>query len=213
MQKYMKSTMPYLGIMSTPLREICGSVFLRFPLELNAYRATSLSLWRGASFREERYAAIQLSGFKAYRSFQTPTLIPMYEEMIVAGAWWDYVDTIAIDRIGPILRTHRAEMTPILRSWSTDGDMWKRRTAIIAQVGLKDKVDFDLLVPAIVPNLADREFFIRKAIGWALRQDAKRFPERVEMFVRQNEDRLSGLSRREALKGIGYGRASQAAGT
>ena len=92
-------------------------------------------------------------------------------------------------------------------AWSTDPDMWLRRTSIICQLGARESIDLDLLTACIEPNLADREFFIRKAIGWSLRQHAGTDAAWVQDYVRRNEDRLSPLSRREALKNVGEGAA------
>jgi len=94
-------------------------------------------------------------------------------------------------------------MKPLMRRWSTDPSMWKRRVSIICQLGFKKDTDLELLYGNIEPNLGDREFFIRKAIGWALRQYAWTDPSEVARYVRANESRLSVLSRREALKNIG----------
>ena len=90
-----------------------------------------------------------------------------------------------------------------MRRWSTDANMWKRRVSIICQLRFKGDTDLELLYRNIEPNLADREFFIRKAIGWALRQYAWTDPKEVARYVRGHEAQLSGLSRREALKNIG----------
>ena len=87
--------------------------------------------------------------------------------------------------------------------WSTDGNLWKRRSSIICQVSFKRGTDLELLYACIEPNLAGGDFFIRKAIGWALRQYAWSDPDEVRRYVSTNEARLSGLSRREALKNIG----------
>ncbi|GAB3151329.1 DNA alkylation repair protein [Amycolatopsis stemonae] len=203
MQAYMKSAMPFRGVAS-PER----SAFLKGVLadhivpDRVKYSATVLELWRTAEFREERYAAIALSGHRAYRRWQDPDLVPMYEEMIVSGAWWDYVDELAIRRIGPILRSHRPELTRLMLRWAADHDLWRRRTAIICQVGAKEETDTDLLVRAIEPAIAEPEFFLRKGIGWALREYAKTSPDWVRSFV-DDHPGLSGLSRREALKHIG----------
>jgi AcrR family transcriptional regulator len=83
-----------------------------------------------------------------------------------------------------------------------DPNLWRRRSAIIHQIGAKETTDRELLVDCLLPNLADREFFIRKAIGWALRQYARIEPDWVRGFVAEHEDRMSGLSRREALKHV-----------
>lgn len=91
----------------------------------------------------------------------------------------------------------------LMRKWSTDPDMWKRRVSIICQLRFKRDTDLDLQYANIEPNLEDKEFFIRKAIGWALRQYAWTDPQEIARYVRANESRLSVLSRREALKNIG----------
>jgi 3-methyladenine DNA glycosylase AlkD len=93
-------------------------------------------------------------------------------------------------------------MRPVIRKWSTDNDLWKRRVSIICQISFKKDTDLDLLYANIEPNLSDRNFFIRKAIGWALRSYAWTDPDEVVRYVVANEPRLSGLSRREALKNV-----------
>jgi 3-methyladenine DNA glycosylase AlkD len=90
-----------------------------------------------------------------------------------------------------------------MRVWSTDASLWKRRVSIICQVSFKKETDLELLYANIEPNLGDRDFFIRKAIGWALRAYAWTDPKEVARYVSEHASRLSGLSRREALKNIG----------
>jgi hypothetical protein len=94
-----------------------------------------------------------------------------------------------------------------MHRWSRDPVLWKRRSAILCQLGFKERTDLSLLYDCIEPNLDDTEFFIRKAIGWALRQYAWTDPIEVRRYVRELGDRLSPLSRREALKNIGAGSA------
>ena len=202
MQAYMKSTMPYYGVTSPRVEAVCKLVFAEHPFpSCVEWRAAILELWRGARYREERYAAIRLVSFKAHRECWTPALIPMLEEMIVTGAWWDYVDALA-QVIGGLLRTHPGEIRPLMRTWSRDENLWKRRVSIICQISFKRDTDLELLYANIRPNLADRDFFIRKAIGWALRDYAWADPGEVVRYVAANEARLSGLSRREALKNV-----------
>jgi len=90
-----------------------------------------------------------------------------------------------------------------MRAWSEDKDIWKRRVSIICQISFKRHTDLELLYANIEPNLADRSFWIRKAIGWSLRAYAWTNPREIARYVAANESRLSGLSRREALKNIG----------
>ena len=79
------------------------------------WSATVRELWHGAAFREERYAAIDFTGHRLYRSYQRPEALPLYEELIVTGAWWDYVDEIAVRRVGPILRAEPDAVAPLMR--------------------------------------------------------------------------------------------------
>jgi 3-methyladenine DNA glycosylase AlkD len=185
------------------MRAISNRIIGAYPLSTcDEWRAAVLELWRGAGFREERYAAIELLGDRRHRECRTPDVMPVYEELITTGAWWDYVDGVAT-HVGRLLRSHPEEVRPVMRAWSADQDMWKRRVSIICQISFKKETDRDLLYANIEPNFADRNFFIRKAIGWALRSYAWTEPEEVARYVAANESRLSGLSRREALKNIG----------
>lgn len=213
MQAYMKSAMPYCGVQTQPLRELRRRVFAAHPLpDHETWRDTALALWRDARFREERYCAIGLTGFKAYEPFQTLATLPLYEEMIVTGAWWDYVDGIASDRLGPLLWRYPAAMKRRMRQWSRCENLWKRRAAILCQLTFKADTDLELLYDCIRPNLADREFFMRKAIGWALRQYAWTDPAEIVRYVREHAAGLSPLSRREALKNVRPGAAAPSRG-
>lgn len=204
MQAYMKSAMPYLGVSAGPLRQVCKRAFHDLTwADGAAWQAEVLALWRGARFREERYAAIELTGVRAAKAFQTIDALAMYEEMIVSGAWWDYVDPIAGQRLWTLLQNDRAAMKAAMLAWSRDADMWKRRSAILCQLRAKAATDLPFLYACIAPSLDSKEFFLRKAIGWALRQYAWTDPAEVRRYVAEHTDRLSGLSRREALKNIG----------
>lgn len=203
MQAYMKSAMPYLGVQTPSLRKVCRTVFADLEFSnSDEWRTRVLGLWRAAKFREERYAAIALTGHKRAATFQTPAAMAVYEELIVTGAWWDFVDDIASHRVGPILARFPIPMRRKMLAWSRCGDMWKRRTAILCQLGFKHATDVDLLYACIEPSLESQEFFLRKAIGWALRQYAWSNPKEVRRYVRVNRGRLSALSYREAIKNI-----------
>ena len=203
MQAYMKSAMPYRGVSAPVLKRLCREVFAAHPLATaSLWQRVVLELWRHASYREERYAAVLLTQAPAYRAFQTLSSVPMLEEMIVSGAWWDFVDTLASRNLGDILRAEPRRMKPLMRRWARDADMWKRRSALLCQLGFKRDTDLDLLYDCIEPNLSHKDFFIRKAIGWALRQYAWTDPKEVRRYVKANKDRLSPLSVREALKNV-----------
>ena len=205
MQRYMKSAMPYYGVSAPVQKQVWREVFAAHPLDSCAeVGEAAMDLWRGARYREERYAAVALTDLRRYDDCQTMTAVPLYEEMIVTGAWWDYVDVLASHHLGAVLRHDPARMKPLLRRWARAGDsLWQRRAAILSQLRFKDDTDLALLYDCLEPNLADREFFIRKAIGWALRQYAWTDAREVRRYVAGNRSRLSPLSIREALKNAG----------
>jgi 3-methyladenine DNA glycosylase AlkD len=204
MRAYMKSAMPYRGVSSPEQKAIWRRVFPRHDLSSRAeWEDVALTLWRAATFREERYAAIALTDLRTYAAHRTMPSIPMFEEMIVSGAWWDLVDAIATHQLGDVLRADRPQMSTLMRRWSRDSDMWKRRAAILCQIRFRRDTDLALLYDCIEPNLSDQQFFVRKAIGWALRQYAWVDPREVKRYVKENRERLSGLSVREALKNAG----------
>ena len=206
-QRYMKSAMPYRGLTSPELRALLRPLLADpslAPASPREWEADVRALWDGAAYREERYAAVALTGHRVARAWQDPDALELYRHLVVTGAWWDYVDVLAADRVGPILLRHRSIVTPLLRVDAVDAHLWVRRTAILAQLKHREETDLELLSDVIDANLGGssfgQEFFIRKAVGWALRQHARVDPQWVRAFVEARSDRLSGLSRREALK-------------
>ncbi|HYN68387.1 MAG TPA: DNA alkylation repair protein [Ornithinibacter sp.] len=206
-QRYMKSAMPYRGLTSPELRALLRPLLADAslaPASREAWEADVRALWDDAAYREERYAALAVTGHRAARPWQDPQSLGLYRHLVETGAWWDYVDLVAADRVGPILLRHRDVVTPEMRSFAVDDHLWVRRTAILAQLKHREETDLDLLTDVVDANLEGSrfggEFFVRKAIGWALRQHARVDPEWVRAFVEARGDRLSGLSRREALK-------------
>ncbi len=200
MQAYMKSAMPYLGVPMPVVRKTVSALIRTFPFDSVAQlRSTAQLLWRTASVREQRYSASMLTEAELARGEWS--LLPLYEEMISTGAWWDHVDALA-HRSLELLQAHRADMEEVIRRWSTDPDFWFRRSAIISQLGAKNATDTGLLATVITANKADQEFFIRKGIGWALRDYAKTNPGWVLDFTTAYAGELSPLSLREALRNI-----------
>ena len=200
-QAYMKSAMPFYGLRLPQVRSICREVFDGEATTCEEWKATILELWRGARRREERYAAMYMLNLRRHADCLSPRDMPMLEELVVTGAWWDHVDELAMV-VGDLLRRFPKPMRALMRRWSTDPNLWKRRVSIICQLRFKGDTDLDLLYANIEANLHDRDFFIRKAIGWALRQYAWTDPGEVARYVRAHENQLSGLSKREALKNI-----------
>jgi len=206
MQAYMKSALPFRGVPSPERTKLLRGLFeLHRQADRATWESTVRTLWDEAAYREEQYAATALTGHLSARGWQDVDTIGLYEHMIVTGAWWDHVDELASRRVGPILRAHPTAMVALLRRWAVDDDRWRRRTAIIAQLGSKDATDVALLADVLTANLLDgppvtQDFFIRKAVGWALRQYARTDPGWVRAFVSTNRERLSQLSYREATK-------------
>lgn len=200
-QRYMKSDMPYHGIRSPEMRRIMREHLAGYePRDRSAHERVVRTLWDGASHREQWYAAIAVARHPGARAFLDPAGLPLLEHLITAGAWWDVVDEVAIHLVGPTLRGHREAVTPTIDAWGHDGDQWLRRTAVICQVGAKHETDVALLQRAVEANLASTSFWLRKAIGWALRDYARTDPAWVRDYVGRHGDAMSGLSRREALK-------------
>jgi 3-methyladenine DNA glycosylase AlkD len=214
MQAYMKSEMPYLGVSSVPFRKTVKPLFAELEFDsFGAWRDQVLELWNGAEHREERYAAIELAGARCSKPFRSSfEALALYEKLVVTGAWWDVVDSVATHRIREVLQQNRPKTTKAMLQWSRSDDLWKRRSAIICQVGLRKETDLDLLYAAIEPAIASKEFFLRKAIGWALREYAWTDPDEVVRYVAANETALSGLSRREALKNVAKLKTKRSAG-
>lgn len=199
-QAYMKSSMPFLGVRVPEVRRLTRAAARANPsADLEQLEQTVRELWDGATHREERYAATALTGLRLASG--RLELLPLYEHMAVTGAWWDHVDEVA-HRVGATLDVNPDEVAPVVRRWIASDDLWLRRLAILCQLDRKANSDLTLLTDAIDAASDSPEFFLRKAIGWALRQHAKVDPEWVRDFVAEREDVLSGLSRREALRHV-----------
>jgi 3-methyladenine DNA glycosylase AlkD len=198
MAAYMKSSMPCRGVRMPQVRALVRAQARGRPEPTaGALRQTVLALWREAKYREERYAATELLATPTARRLREPGIVTLYEELIVTGAWWDHVDEVST-RVGELLRMFPADIRPVVARWQRSPDRWLRRASIICQRTARDHTDLELLTEAITANAADPDFFIRKAIGWALRSYAYTDPEWVRAFVATHE--LSPLSVREATK-------------
>jgi 3-methyladenine DNA glycosylase AlkD len=203
MRAYMKSEMPYRGVATPERRKACKGIFAQHPMtSFEMWRDSALALWRGAEYREERYVVLALTGRREYAAYQTLKALPMYEEFVVDGAWWDYVDEVASQRLSLLLRKYPRAMRARMRAWAKSKHLWKRRSAILCQLRFKEETDLELLYDCIAPSLASEEFFLRKAIGWALRDVAWTNPREVVRYVETHRETLSGLSKREALKNV-----------
>ncbi len=201
-QRYMKSAMPYHGLAAPELRALLRPHLKSFsprPIE----RAGRGACAPGGTARPIARSGTPRSPWPATDrpgSWQDVDALELYRHLVVTGAWWDVVDEIAQHLVGACLLADRARVTDVMRAWAVDDDLWLRRTAVICQIAHGAEVDRDLLSFAIECNVDDTSFWLRKAVGWALRQHARIDPVWVREYVEGLGDRLSGLSRREATK-------------
>jgi 3-methyladenine DNA glycosylase AlkD len=198
MAAYMKTQMAFYGV-PKPERVPIGRELKRHfaPVNVSQYRENVLALWN-LPHREEKYLAIGYA--RQFPAFIEFAQIDLYERLIIEGAWWDLVDEIASPIVSRVLLNHRRQMRPVLEGWIESPVMWLRRSAIICHNGHKGATDWAQLSDFCLRRAGEQEFFIRKAIGWALREYARTNPEAVRTFLRAHGEKLPGLSYREAAK-------------
>ncbi|HSK06994.1 MAG TPA: DNA alkylation repair protein [Acidimicrobiia bacterium] len=202
MQAYMKTDMPFYGVQKPARVGILRELAAEFPPnDRDEYEELVLGLW-ALPHREEKYLALGVA--RHFEEHVTPASLSLYRRLVVEGAWWDLVDEIATKLIRPLVATHPARTWPVVDHWIDDQDLWLRRTAILCQIGARERTDVDRLFRFCALRAFEQEFFIRKAIGWALREYAKTDPAAVAGFLREHRDRMSALSYREASKHIGH---------
>jgi len=200
MQAYMKTEMPFYGVQKPGRTRILRHLKKEYrPDSREEYEKLILALW-SLPHREEKYMAQAVA--TSFERFMVPPSLPLYRRMIVEGAWWDFVDEAATHMVRHLIINHPAVTWAEVDKWIDSDDMWLRRSAIICQVGAKMHTDPVRLFSFCEARSHEKEFFIRKAIGWALREYAKTDPEAVAAFANDHREELSGLSFREATKHI-----------
>jgi 3-methyladenine DNA glycosylase AlkD len=167
------------------------------PVSQEGYEAQVAELW-AIPQREGRYMALDWAC--RCTPFITLHALPLYEGLVREGAWWDTVDVVAAHLVGRLLLEERAFMKPVLDRWVSDECLWIRRTAVLAHLKHKAATDEAQLFAHCLRLAPEREFFIRKAIGWALREYGKTAPACTKAFLAAHRDELSGLSYREGMK-------------
>ncbi len=198
MEKYMLNQFPFFGIKAPDRRKLLSEF-----VKINGYpdppalEEVVQRLWNMEE-RELHYAGMEIAARKQFLNDESRT--GLYRQMITTKSWWDTVDFIAANLAGPWLRIYPHSIRPVTGEWMDSGNMWLQRSALLFQLRYREKTDTELLFQYIEKLSGSGEFFIRKAIGWALREYSKTDPILVEQFT--NSHKLSGLSRREALKNI-----------
>ena len=200
MSHYMRDQFEYPGIKSPQNAEILKEFIAQSGLPPLAHLdAIARDLWNLPQ-REFQYAAMSLIG-KVEKNLE-PEFITTVEYLLVTKSWWDTVDSLAGHTVGTHFKRFPNVREKYLKKWRKSDNFWLRRTTLLFQLGYKKETDFDLLCELVKENLGSDEFFINKAIGWALRQYAHTNPAPVRKFVNATKE-LHPLSRREALKNIG----------
>ncbi len=200
MKKYMRDQFEYLGIKSPQVTTLLREHIKENGLPpLDKLDTISHELW-SLPQREFQYVAMSLMS-RLEKKYE-PAFITTIEHLLVTKSWWDTVDVLASHAVGTQFKRFPVIKEKYLKKWRKSDNFWLRRTTLLFQLGYKKETDFDLLCELIHENLGSDEFFINKAIGWALRQYAHTDPAPVRKFVKATKE-LHPLSRREALKNIG----------
>jgi len=195
-QAYMKGKFEYFGLKSPVRKELQKPFLLKSSLpDINELTPTIKELWTQPQ-RECQYFAQELL-FKYHRQFEVRELVLM-EFMVTEKSWWDTVDFIASNCMGRYFMLHPEQTKNVTRRWMDTGNMWLQRSALLFQLKYKNHLDTDLLEEYIPKLLGSKEFYINKAIGWALRQHSKTDPNWVLEFAARTD--LAPLSRKEALR-------------
>ncbi|HJV22045.1 MAG TPA: DNA alkylation repair protein [Holophagaceae bacterium] len=197
-QAYLKTTDPFFGVDAPTLRAVLKDFYpAHAPRDAAHCRAQVAALWARPQ-REMKYAAIAWA--RRFKAHITLEALPLYERMIREGQWWDTVDAVAAHLVGRLLLEHRRELRPVMEQWISDENLWIRRAALLAHLTHRAATDEARLFDHCLRLAPEKDFFIRKAIGWALRAYSKVQPERVRAFLSEHRSRFSGLSTREGMK-------------
>jgi 3-methyladenine DNA glycosylase AlkD len=199
MRAYMRDQFFYLGLRK-PEREALERPIYKALTKDALDQAALVALARACWDRDEReYQYFALSVLRRFARHLGPDFIDTAQFLITTRSWWDSVDEISHSLVGPLVARHH-ELVAVMDRWIEHDNLWLRRTAILHQNRYRADTDRARLFRYCLAQAHEKEFFIRKAIGWALRDYAKTEPDAVRAFVEQNDERLSGLSKREALK-------------
>ncbi|WFR87201.1 DNA alkylation repair protein [Streptococcus sp. D7B5] len=195
MEAYMRHQFPFLGI-AGPER---NALYKKYFPEAKKTRVIDWDFVDTCWAKEPReYQYVAANYLKTMQSYLTENDLPNLERLVVTKSWWDTVDIL--DRIVGSLVYGKPELEEIILQWSLSDNIWLRRVAIDHQLLRKEKTNVQLMEKVLLNNLDQTEFFINKAIGWALRDYSKTNPEWVASFIEKNRERMAELSIKEASK-------------
>jgi 3-methyladenine DNA glycosylase AlkD len=197
MSTYMREQFPFLGIPAPAQKSLSRDVVtgLGRPTE-DDLRVVAQECW---ALPEREYQYFACGFLRRHARMCSAAFLPTARYLITTKSWWDTVDTLAAHLVGPMVARHH-ELVNAMDEWVLDDDKWLVRAAILHQLGYKEATDARRLFHYCAVRAGHDDFFVRKAIGWALREYAKTAPDEVRTFVHAHQSRLSALSVREALR-------------
>ncbi|MFG2601994.1 DNA alkylation repair protein [Streptomyces sp. NPDC048514] len=200
MRAYMKDIAPFLGIPTQARRALSRTVLAGTarPDETDC-TAIALRCWE---LPEREYHYFAVDQLRRHAGRCSSGLLPVARHLVTTVSWWDTVDLLAVHVVGPLVAAD-PKLTADMDAWITDDDLWVARTALLHQLAYRQRTDTGRLFAYCLLQSGHPDFFIRKAIGWALREYAKTDPEAVRDFLARERGRFAPLTVREALKNIG----------
>ena len=195
MERYMQDKFRFLGVRGTTRTEIYKKYFPEARKSKEIDWDFIETCWNKEE-REFQYVVVYY--LKTMQKFLKRDDISRLKFLIVTKSWWDTVDLLA--KVVGSLVIRFEGLDQLMLEWSKDSNIWLRRVAMLHQLSFKEKVDKELLEKILLANLGDNEFFINKAVGWALRDYSKFNPEWVTKFIEKNRENMANLSLREASK-------------
>jgi 3-methyladenine DNA glycosylase AlkD len=196
MCNYLKGKFPFYGLASPLRRQLQQKFYSEYGYPTAAMLSDIIQYTWRAEQREWQYTGMELALRFLRKSDED--LLQLAEFMITHKSWWDTVDLVAAKIAGAIFRKHPALIKPYTTRWISSGNLWLMRSALLFQLKYKKDTNQELLFSYILKCASSKEFFLRKAIGWTLREYSKTAPDIVRLFVESHE--LSPLSRKEALR-------------
>ena len=200
MAAYMRHRYAFLGLAAPAQKALAREVLADLPTPTEAdLRAVAAGCWE---LPEREYQYFACAWLRRHARVCSASFLDTARHLVTTKPWWDTVDTLAAHLVGPLVARHPT-LVSTMDDWIADPDMWLVRTAILHQLAYKESTDTDRLFDYCTRQAGHADFFVRKAIGWALRQYAWTDPDAVRDYVQRHASVLSPLSVREALKNIG----------
>ena len=195
---YLKSDLDFTGTLVSDTREEVKRLAAGLVLDHDQLIELTSELWSKPVF-ERRLAAIMF--LQRSPRLLSVADVPLLERIIRESRTWALVDYLAVDVLGRLVESDPAGLTPIMDRWATDDDFWVRRASLLAELRpIRRGAALDRFLARAGPMIEEREFFIRKAIGWVLREAGRRRPDEVAAWLRPRTHRASGVTMREAVK-------------